>query len=297
MNRLLSEQFRRNKNRDDQWLVAENHRKHVTGRILDLAGTGARRLCILGAGNANDLDLAALTSAFHEVHLVDIDGDALERGVARQSLKENGPQSAKIRLHPAVDVTGIWDELGALAQETSPADATFAELVDRSVSVASLPLPGPFDVTVSAGLLSQLIDGVVLCLPATSVHFMSLLLSVRSGHVRLLARLTQPGGYGLLITDFVSSATAPELATASDDRMGELAGRLAATGNFFHGINPVFLIRLFEEDPVLRPLIARVSQRGHWIWNQRSRQYAVLAIEFERSFLPLPLGEGRCEGG
>jgi hypothetical protein len=291
MNPLISEQRRRNRSRENHWQLAENHRSHVTERILALAGTGEGRLCILGAGNANDLDLAALTAAFREVHLVDVDGDALTRGLNRQISEEDGPDRrchrAKIRLHPGVDVTGLWDQLGALAQEALPGDATVADLVDRAANGPSLQLPGPFDVTVSAGLLSQLVDGVVLSLSATSAGFMPLLLGVRSEHLRLLARLTAPGGRGLLITDFVSSATAPQLATASDEQVGQLAARLATAGNFFHGINPVFLIRLFEEDSVLRTLVARVSHRGHWIWNQRSRQYAVMAIEFERSQNPL----------
>jgi hypothetical protein len=289
MNPLTTEQCRRNRNRDEEWRLAENHRRQVTQRIVTLAG-GERRLCLLGAGNANDLDLRALTAAFHEVHLVDIDGEALERGVARQVSQDSGlpdsgsdPQRAdgtKIRLHAGVDVTGIWDAMGNL--KTVPADAELAKLLDGAANVSPLPLPGPFDVVVSAGLLSQLIDAVVLSVPATSPAFMQLLLGVRSGHLRLLARLTAPGGRGLLISDFVSSATVPELATTSDDRVGELAERLAAAGNFFHGINPVYLASLFEQDSVLRTLVARVSHRGHWIWNQRARQYAVLAIEFER---------------
>ena len=282
MNPLVGEQCRRNRHRDDHWRVAENHRRHVTERILALTANSQRRLCILGAGNANDLDLPAITAAFGEVHLVDIDGDALKRGLARQ-FSQGEEDLAKIRLHPGVDVTGICHELGALTHETSPADTTLAELVDRAANVPPLPLPRPFDVMVSAGLLSQLIDGVVLSVPATSASLMPLLLGVRSGHLRLLARLTAPGGHGLLITDFVSSATAPQLATASDEQVGELAERLAAAGNFFHGINPAFLARLFDEDAVLRALVARVSHRGHWIWDQRSRQYAVMALEFERA--------------
>ncbi|HEV3339898.1 MAG TPA: hypothetical protein VG125_06065 [Pirellulales bacterium] len=280
MNRLIAEQRRRNRTRDDQWQLTESHRRHVTDRIVALAGCGDRRLCVLGAGNANDLDLPALAAAFREVHLVDIDGDALERGVARREASVPHVR-AKIHLHPGVDVTGVWDALGGLPREAT--DATLAELAERAAQVICLPLPGPFDVAVSAGLVSQLIDGVVMSVPAMSTRFMQLVLSVRSGHLRLLARLVSPRGRGLLITDFVSSETAPELANTPDDRVGELAERLAAAGNFFHGLNPAFLTGLFQQDPVLRPLIARVNDRGHWIWTQRSRRYAVMAIEFERS--------------
>ena len=37
-----------------------------------------------GAGNCADIDLEQLGAAFQSIHLVDIDGDALERARARQ---------------------------------------------------------------------------------------------------------------------------------------------------------------------------------------------------------------------
>jgi hypothetical protein len=283
MNRLTAEQCRRNRNRDDQWKVSAHHRRNVTERIVSLAHGG--RLCVLGAGNSNDLDLPRLATVFDQIHLYDIDGEALSRGLARQfetggNTRRAAEQRATIHLHPGVDLTGIWDDLDTLSIHP-PTGAALDELIGRAAN-PPLPLDGRFDVAVSLGLVSQLIDGVVRCAPESCPKFMELLLSVRSGHLRLLARLTAPGGHGLLITDFVSSATAAELATARDAELGALVDQLAAQGNFFHGLNPLFLPALFQQDPVLHNLIAGVTHRGFWIWNQRARQYAVLAIEFER---------------
>jgi hypothetical protein len=281
MNRLTAELHRRNQSRDNQWRVSAHHRRNVTERIMALAGTGGRRLCILGAGNGNDLELPTLAAAFREIHLVDIDGEALARGVARQFSGD-----APVHLS-SLDVTGVWDSLDALALGSPPSDEGLDELIRAAADPAPLPLGGPFDITVSVGLISQLIDGVVRAVPDTFPRFMELLLGVRTGHLRLLARLTAPGGHGLLITDYVSSATVPQLATMDDGQLGGLAEHLAAKGNFFHGLNPLFLPKLFENDPTLQSLIASVKHCGHWIWDQKSRLYAVMAIEFERSLTNL----------
>src|SRR5687767_6985847 len=71
-------------NRDvrDLWERYRGHRQRVTAEILALAPAGAEpggRVCLLGAGNANDLELEALASRFDEIHLVDIDPGALSR--------------------------------------------------------------------------------------------------------------------------------------------------------------------------------------------------------------------------
>src|SRR5882672_99502 len=78
-----------NQDTRDLWERYRGHRERVTAAILALApgGSAARggRLCLLGAGNANDLDLEALAARFDEVHLVDIDSAALARTTGRQS--------------------------------------------------------------------------------------------------------------------------------------------------------------------------------------------------------------------
>src|SRR5260221_14486189 len=97
-----------NRDKRDHWDLFRGHRQRVTAEILALApgGNDARggRLCLLGAGNANDLDLVSLAARFDEVHLVDIDPSALLRATGRQS---SGVQ-AKLRCHAPVDLSGVY---------------------------------------------------------------------------------------------------------------------------------------------------------------------------------------------
>ena len=47
----------------------------------------AGRLCVLGAGNCNDLDLRRLSERFDEIHLIDLDPAALGEAVRRQGVE------------------------------------------------------------------------------------------------------------------------------------------------------------------------------------------------------------------
>lgn len=62
---------------------------------------------MLGAGNANDLDLDALAAHFCAVHLVDIDRAALTRAAARQSPATR----AKLHLHGGIELSGLDERL------------------------------------------------------------------------------------------------------------------------------------------------------------------------------------------
>src|SRR4051794_33231597 len=70
----------------DQWDGFACHRRKVTGLLVADADRGRTRLCVLGSGNCNDLDLPALLDAHRDVTLVDVDAEALARGVARQGV-------------------------------------------------------------------------------------------------------------------------------------------------------------------------------------------------------------------
>src|SRR5215471_16795567 len=128
------------------------HRARLTQEICARAPAGGGgRLCLLGAGNAHDVDLEALASAFAEVHLVDIDAAAIQRAQARVS----EPLRARVVTHAPVDVSGILDRVDGWVRTPPPMSALERE-VPAAVGRVAAALPAPFDLVVSCCLLTQL---------------------------------------------------------------------------------------------------------------------------------------------
>ena len=177
-----------------------------------------------------------------ELHLVDLDAHALAQGVARQGLAEN----EALHLYGNIDVTG---QLAAMGTWASGAilDSDLEACIARPVEVISAIVPGRFDVVASCCLLSQLIGAVVDTAGEGHPRFRELVQAVRLGHLRLLMHLVAPGGRGVLITDLVSSTTAPPLAATAQDRLPHLLGGLIEAGNFFDGVNPAVIRTAFAQ--------------------------------------------------
>ena len=92
----------------DSWIAFTPHRRRVTA-ILEKLGSNSqsaqRRLCVVGAGNLNDVELSQLQRIYAHIELIDIDLAALERGLRKQMV---APDSPSITLR-GVDVLGLSD--------------------------------------------------------------------------------------------------------------------------------------------------------------------------------------------
>src|SRR5262249_3473429 len=109
-----------------QWDAFASHRQKVSGLLAASVDPRRSRLCILGAGNCNDLDLPELLKAHRELHLVDLDAEALVRGATRQGVAGH----PSLHLIGGFDVTGM---LGAIATWSPRAwihDAAIAALTE-----------------------------------------------------------------------------------------------------------------------------------------------------------------------
>ncbi len=69
MNRLGRRQVAINATSRDQWEAFGEHRERLTALLAGEGTERQSRLCVLGAGNANDLELTALLAVHGEVHL------------------------------------------------------------------------------------------------------------------------------------------------------------------------------------------------------------------------------------
>src|SRR5665213_299934 len=102
---ILDKQAHLNRSTGGQWNLYTSHRQELERLIVPDKPGG--RICVLGAGNCNDLDLRWLTEVYAEVRLVDIDGNALARGAKFQKV-ENSP---RLQLAGSIDLTGLADRL------------------------------------------------------------------------------------------------------------------------------------------------------------------------------------------
>ena len=180
MNPLVRVQIENNATTASAWASFAAHRNRVTGLLQ--ARSAASRLCVLGAGNCNDLDIGELLASHAEIHLVDLDADALSGGIARQNVNAH----RSIHTHAPFDLSGRLEAMASWRPSAPVADAD-VELCIRCATEVASELPGPFQLTASNCVLSQLIDAVTDAIGASHPRFADLVGAVRLGHLRLMA--------------------------------------------------------------------------------------------------------------
>ncbi|HMF41018.1 MAG TPA: hypothetical protein VKQ32_09990 [Polyangia bacterium] len=257
-----------------------DHRARLTREILDRAPTsGGGRLCLLGAGNANDVDLDALAARFAEIHLGDIDPDAIARAIARVA----PAQRPKLTAHAPLDVSGLFDQFDDWAARP-PAPQAIAGIVAAAVERVVGALPGPFDVVVSCSLLTQLQLVLVQVVGDRNPSFVALREALNRAHVRTLGALLAPGGVALLVTDLTSTEIYPPLANVDAGAdLGKLMSDLLAAGHVIYAANPGLLSSEMRRDPQLKQAFDVRSPIGPWIWrNGPTQSLLVYALEIRR---------------
>lgn len=274
---LIAEQCRRNVVADDAWALYSAHRERVTRTLLDARTVSAERLCLLGAGNLNDFDLGALLAAFREIVLVDLDPDALPRGLTRQGLAGDG----RIRIVAPVDVSGVFTELTEM-ENAQTREAAIERCLRTLAQIPDIDWSGRCDVVASVGLLTQLIDGVTRTIDESHPRSWEIVSALRMQHLRLMLELTAPGGAAVLVTEVVSSDSCPALLSVSETKLPDLLRREIAARNFFTGTNPAALQQLLRTEISLAGQLASVRFSEPWLWTFFARTYAVFAVTMRK---------------
>ena len=270
---VRKEQAGRNQDSRERWQQYAQHRLRVMALLLPLASPGAR-LLLVGAGNCNDVDLRQLQQHFAEIHLADIDGEAMRWGLAQQGCAGH----PAFVLHDRVELTGAgaWMVLGPRAAAPSAEELEPATRALRAHQWSFVT--APFDVVASIGVLSQLLEPAILALPSGDPVLLAWMGALRLQHLRLLLQATQAGGHAMLVTEIVSSASCPELPGTPATALPALLKRVIAAGNFFTGLNPALLRSLWTEAPELAPMTARLRVSPAWCWDFGPRVYACCAF-------------------
>ncbi len=271
--RLVARQLRLNRETLDNWRLYRSHREAVADLICRPPQPASARLCILGAGNCNDLDLARLTGRFTRVDLVDLDRQAMAAGVQRQS----PPAPGRISLHGGVDLAGILKTLDTW-ERYRPRRESIDHCIREARAFAGLPFLGGFNAAASLCLLTQIIESVVSVTGPGAVP-LELVRTLQQRHLRLLAELLLPGAVGYLVTDFAlepgggrPTRKASSTSSASTPR-----------GEAFLGVSPQELCALVSQDAFLRPRVRQVRVSPSWLWRQNPRRtLRVCSIQFQR---------------
>lgn len=255
-----------------------SHRERLTQLLLEGEPGAGERLCVLGAGNAFDLELEGLLGRFAEVHLVDIDAAALER--ARERVP-NGPRS-RLLAHAPVDLSGLFEHL----ERWGNLDITPQELVVAPANGAkriAAALPGPFDVVASTCLLTQLQLALLQVLGDAHPLFVAVREFLTLTHLRTLAALTKSGGRALLITDLCDTSTVPPNRLRDDAELQTLMDEMVATGRVIYAAHPGPLRLALDDDPVLERAFAPPQLCRPWLWqNGPQRRFLVYALSLRR---------------
>ncbi len=270
----LVEQRRAN---EKSWKYRESFASHRARQTELLTNAARGRLCVLGAGNGNDLDLEQLTRLYDEVHLVDIDGAALDRVLRRLSSQA----AARVVRHAPVDLSGLerrierWAALQATPEELLEYPSQTARDLAKRIGTS-------FDRVASTCLLSQLHLMLRQSLGASHPLFAAATYCLNLAHLRTLLELLAPGGRGWLTCDVASDEIAP-LQPPESDRPLELLDELMARGDVFRAVDPRFVAAIAADDPVLEAHCRVAPPAAAWMWdNGPDRRFLVAALSLER---------------
>lgn len=270
----------------DQRVGFAGHRARISRLLAAEARPGRSRLCVVGAGNANDLDLSELLRLFGEVHLVDLDADALRQGVVRQGVAD----SAALHLHSGIDVTGLFDEMQTWTPLTVIGPSHLNALRDWPIDRVSRLLPVGFDVVISSCLLTQLMETATYSLGSKHPRLRDVTHAIGAGHLRLVAALAAPGGVAHVVTEAISSDTLPELVSLHDSSLEETLNRAEQARNIFRGVDRPALLGTIRHDPWLRHRVASASTAGVWRWRLHEKDYLTYALRL--TVVDRPRGNG-----
>jgi hypothetical protein len=248
----LAREIARNAETRNSWDLFAEHRRIVTAHLVRVGDeTGSKKLCLLGAGNLNDIDLTQLATKFSAIDLLDWDEAAMRDGLARQGVAGD----RRFSLCGGVDLA--------------------------SAGNGPLKLPrADYDAVASLCVLSQLINQLADTIGDDPPRLLDAIQELRRRHLLLILDHLRPAGLAFLVTDFVSSDTCPELLTLDVRDLPAAAERWVRDRNFFTGLNPAVLRESLLTDATLAPRCAEVQLVRPWRWQLSPRRaFAVFALK------------------
>jgi hypothetical protein len=238
------------------------HRERLM-RLIATAG-GGRDICIFGAGNCADLDAERLARDFAEIHLVDIDPEALGRG------QETFPAAARDRvvLHAGIDLSGFMDRLDEWG-DRFPGDRELGQAALAAIHSLLQHIGRRFDVVLSTCVLSQLPLPYRRTWVTSRRNWNQLTASLTAVHLATVAGTVQPGGHGIVAFDVIGARAAPGLrGIDANDSEGLQAfiDREVGAGTVRLDWEPAAILERMKS-PALAAIVESPRLIGPWLWN------------------------------
>lgn len=257
------------------------HREHLTQQLLRHGGPD-QALCILGAGNCNDVELDTLLQRYRELHLVDLDAIALDHALARLPESERH----RVHCHAPVDLSGMLPSLDRWQRfQLTPED--LIRHPEATAQALQQRLGATFDVVASACLITQMQLAVLQALGENHRLFQAIRHTLSVTHLRTLAALTRPGGHVVFASDLVASDHLPLPADASATTDAELIAVFedaVRQGTAMHVAHPGILGSILRDDPILKRDVRPEPITNVWLWQQGpARRFLVYAQHLVRS--------------
>lgn len=275
--RLKLAQTQRNRRAARDWELFAPHRERVMALIpSDRAGG---KLCVLGAGKCDDLDLPGLADRFAEIHLVDLDGEAMARARDRQPARVRD----LIVPHADVDLSGLLSKVDEWA-ENFPDDRSLHQTVFSAAHALVAGLGGPFDVTLSTCVLSQLLLPFQDTWAASEETWSKLDAVAMAVHLGTLAHATVSRGTACLVFDVLSSDAAPALKALRDQSSEQLLAAVnagARAGDIVAHPDPQSMLAQIRHSGVAAQEPGP-ELSGPWLWDTGLALQLVYAITFRR---------------
>ena len=259
----------------DNWQRYASHRRQLM-QLVEGAGFGGK-LAVFGAGNAADLELDWLVQRFDEVHLVDLDEQALARACVRHAVSK--PE--RLIVHGGVDLSGLLQHLDDWG-DAFPEPQLLARAALEATGELVKKL-GRFDVTLSTCVLSQLALPFRRTWVASRTSWAHLTSVIMSIHLGTLVGSTERAG--ALACDVQTSQRTPAL----DDYRERPAADLDAfvreqvrLGALALHPDPNSLLGWFRA-PGLAAAVAEARVLPPWLWDLGEVRQLVYGLGFRRA--------------
>ena len=280
---ILKQATQSNDNTASLWETFQPHRTRVTNLLQQLhrrvflpddvsppwAPHGT--LCLLGAGNSNDVDLRKLLRLFATIELVDIDRSALSRSIARLHPAEQ----ERMVIHGGVNLLGLSGGAAFVVEGRNGvcSTSTISEFERGDVAASLRSLFGRrCDVVGATALFAMLVqqvqrhlnipDSMPLEQRAREHGWDEVLKALSRSYLRGLAAAVRPGGAVAHVSTLVYKSGVLPNATYTEEQMWE---EHVSRGDFFPETNPYAWLDA-AADGMLHSAELWGGEMPYWVW-------------------------------